>query len=330
MRVAPGAAVRYRREVVVAGVPNRGGSERGAGEAEGSVWRGDEGRAVRDDARAMIGREIDGHRLESVLGEGGTGIVFRAVHTARGDEIAVKVLQNKHRPDGNAAARFLRESTLEDLKHDNIVDVRSAGFLPDGRPYLTMELLEGEALDVRIEREGRLPIGESIRIGGDVLDGLAAAHRAGVVHRDVKPANVFLARQGDSTVAKLLDFSVARVSDAHSATVTASGDIVGTPLYLAPEQATGIKGLDGRIDLWAVGVLLYVLLTGSPPFAAKQLAELILKVVSEEPLRPSELREDIPTALSDVVMKALRKPREERFGSAEEMAAALRAVDLVG
>jgi len=282
------------------------------------------------DETQLRGTLVDGHRVEERIGAGGTGTVWCARHPETGASIAVKVLDTRHRLDGDAAARFLRESRLEELKHPNIVRVHSAGFLDDGRPYLTMELLEGESLEARFRREGPLPVADAVAIGRDVLAGLGAAHRAGVVHRDVKPANVFLARgpEGAET-AKLLDFSVARIASTDSATVTASGDVVGTPLYLAPEQATGIKGQDGRIDIWAVGVLLYHVLTGEPPFASKRLAELILKVVSEEPVPPAQRREDLPADLCAVVMKAMRKPREARYASAEAMADALGAVRLV-
>lgn len=279
----------------------------------------------------LIGLVVDGHRLSSELGSGGSGVVFRAICDESEACIAVKVLRSKHSSESDAGKRFLREATLEDLRHPNIVEVRSAGFLTDpsngrSRPYLTMELLRGESLDERIERDGAQAIGDTVRIIGEVLDGLSAAHEAGVVHRDVKPANVFLSREGDAPeVAKLLDFSVARVAAAAGATVTATGDIVGTPLYLAPEQATGVKGQDERVDLWAAGVLLYQMLTGQPPFATQQLAELILKIVSENPPPPTELRPEIPAALEAVVQRALRKPVAERFTSAREMAAALRS-----
>ncbi|MEZ4338219.1 MAG: serine/threonine-protein kinase [Sandaracinaceae bacterium] len=274
----------------------------------------------RDDT-GLLGQRVDGHRLVSVLGAGGTGVVFRA----EGDDgaIAVKVLRKKHGPDSDAAQRFLRESRLEGLRHPNIVTVRSAGLLEDGRPYLTMELLRGESLERRLGREVQLPIEDAVRITREVLAGLGAAHEAGVVHRDVKPANVFLAETGEGTVAKLLDFSVARVAAQGGARVTATGDIVGTPLYLAPEQATGVKTQDHRVDVWAAGVLLYHLLTGEPPFASKQLAELILKIVSETPRDPRSIRDEIPEPLAEVVRRALKKPVSERYASAREMARAL-------
>jgi len=277
----------------------------------------------------LRGTMVDGHRVEERIGAGGTGTVWCARHPDDDSKIAVKVLDTRHRLDGDAAARFLREARLEELKHPNIVRVHSAGFLDDGRPYLTMELLEGESLEARFRDQGRLPVADAVSIGAQVLRGLAAAHKAGVVHRDVKPANVFLAEGPDGETAKLLDFSVARIASADSATVTASGDVVGTPLYLAPEQATGIKVQDGRIDIWAVGVMLYHLLTGEPPFAAKRLAELILKVVSEEPVPPARLRPELPDALCAVLTRAMRKPREERFETADAMADALNAVALV-
>ncbi len=248
-------------------------------------------------------------------------MVFRAEHES--GAIAVKVLRKKHGPESDAAQRFLRETCLEGLRHPNIAAVRSAGLLEDGRPYLTMELLRGESLERRLEREGRLPIADAVRITREVLEALAAAHDAGLVHRDVKPANVFLAETPEGTVAKLLDFSVARVSSQGSARVTATGDIVGTPLYLAPEQATGVKTQDHRVDVWAAGVLLHHLLTGQPPFASKQLAELILKIVSERPPDPRAIRPEISEALSRVVQRALAKPVADRFATAREMIGAL-------
>lgn len=279
------------------------------------------GRRIDRDDTGLLGQQVGGHRLVSVLGAGGTGVVFRA--EGEDGAIAVKVLRKKHGPESDAALRFLRETCLEQLRHPNIVAVRSAGLLEDGRPYLTMELLRGESLERRLARETRLPLADAVRITREVLEGLGAAHEAGVVHRDVKPANVFLAETEDGVVAKVLDFSVARVASQGGARVTATGDIVGTPLYLAPEQATGVKTQDHRVDLWAAGVLLYHLLTGEPPFASKQLAELILKIVSETPRDPRTLRPEISPALSAVVLRALQKPVSDRFPSAREMARAL-------
>jgi len=265
---------------------------------------------------------VAGHRLVSVIGAGGTGVVFHA-ESPEG-EIAVKILRGRHAAGGEAAQRFLRETCLEGLRHPNIVAVRSAGLLEDGRPYLVMERLRGESLERRLLREHVLPIEDAVHVTREVLEGLSAAHEAGVVHRDVKPANVFLADSPEGPIAKLLDFSVARVASA-GARVTATGDIVGTPLYLAPEQATGVKSQDHRVDVWAAGVLLYHLLVGQPPFGAKQLAELILKIVSEAPPSPRALRPEIAPELERVVLRALAKPVAERYPSARDMIGALAA-----
>ncbi len=217
--------------------------------------------------------------------------------------------------------RFFREArAAAALDHPNICGIYETGEMEDGRLYLAMPLYQGETLKARIARAGTLPIPDALRIAGQIARGLNAAHRAGIVHRDLKPANVMLLPEGEL---KILDFGVARVADV---TVTRSRDTLGTVSYMAPEQVRGDR-LDGRADLWALGVVLYEMLTGRRPFEGQHEVAIAHAIVHAEPARPSALRSGSASELDALVLELSRREPGNRPASAEAVAAELAAME---
>ncbi len=289
------------------------------GGARGAAKEGDVGRLVH-------GR----YRLEAVLGRGGMGTVYAARHEVTGRRVAVKLLHP--RPDWSAAEveRLLREARISArLGHPNVIEVVDAGTDEDGAPFIAMELLRGESLRARLEREGRFDVATAIRVARAVLSALAAAHDAGIVHRDVKPENVFLAlREGDDERVLLLDFGISKVLKSHNGsiapeTLTETGAIVGTVAYMSPEQLRG-EEVDGRSDLWATGVLLYELLTGRTPFTGKTPALLTMSILMARAPSLDKAARGLPKPLVSLVA-ALLSPKRE--GRPERASAALATLD---
>ncbi|MEZ4325928.1 MAG: serine/threonine-protein kinase [Polyangiales bacterium] len=252
------------------------------------------------------------------------GTVWAAEHQLLKKVVAVKLLlpQQLH---GAARKRFEREARMAgSIGHPSIVKVFDMGHREDGAPYLVMEYLKGESLADRVETFGALDVSECVTIMTQVLGGLAAAHDKGIVHRDLKPDNIFLARQDDgSTRAKLLDFGVSKSLDESTLALTRTGAVIGTPYYLSPEQARGDQGIDHRVDIWAAGVLLYEMLTGTLPFTADNYNALLVKILTNTPVPPSRVRPSIPLEMENVVLRAMERDREQRFPSAQAMLEAI-------
>jgi eukaryotic-like serine/threonine-protein kinase len=264
------------------------------------------------------------YRIRSRLAEGETGTVYLAEHRGSGRQVAVKVLRPERARDPEAAARFLDEIQAAGAVRDpHIVEVLDAGALADGRPYMVMELLHGESLS-RALRRGRLPPALAVEYAAQAASGLDAIHARGIVHRDLKPDNLFLAvdpaRRGAGLL-KILDFGAAALAGQGA---RGAGSL-GTPLYMSPEQCAGNGAVDGRSDIYALGLVLYEMLCGAPPFRSERLSQ-ILEMHCRQP--PEPLLERLPTlprALAEVVHRALAKSPDDRFASAAEMAAAARA-----
>lgn len=277
---------------------------------------------------ALEGKLVEGkYRVIEMIGEGGMGRVYRAKNQVLENEVALKVLHDTLQGDTAARRRFEREGFVGGaLSHPNLVQLYDGGVLPDGRPFLVMELLKGEPLTDRLEREVTMSIADSIFVAEHVLRGLAATHEMAIVHRDVKPDNIFLRRElaGIDSV-KLIDFSVSKFVE-EATRVSIDGEVLGTAAYLAPEQAMGRRNLDHRVDIWALGVVLYEMLAGVPPFLEDSLIDTVTAIVHREPLRPSEIRPDIHPSLDELVMRALSKEREGRWPGAMQMIEALRDV----
>ncbi len=263
------------------------------------------------------------YRILRRLARGGMGAIYEAEHVRIGKRVAIKTLLPMFGDRPEMLLRFQREAKAASaIGHPGIVDVRDMGELPDGTPYMALELLEGLDWEARISEQGPQPIGSTVRLARRVCDALGAAHEAGIVHRDLKPANVFLVDDGEDI--KLLDFGVARFrpDGVEEATLTRTGVALGTVRYMSPEQAKGAV-VDHRTDLWALGVLLFHALTGDYPYDDASLPMLVVKICTEEPPRLAEHRRDIPEALEVVVRTLLARDRDERYQSCAEVSAAL-------
>ncbi|MFO0611692.1 MAG: serine/threonine-protein kinase [Polyangiaceae bacterium] len=250
----------------------------------------------------------DRYELVSLLGVGGMGEVWRARHVALDKAVAVKVLRFAA---PSARARFLREArVLAALRHEGLVEVHDFGETPHRFPYFVMELLEGESLANRLDRERQVPAREAVRIAVAVAEGLSAAHAAGVIHRDVKPDNVLLV--GSSRRPKVVDFGIASAQRDGDERLTVSGAVLGTPQYMAPEIIRGEEGGAGA-DVWGLAVTLYEMVAGAPPFASNDMIALFRKIV-EDPL-PFPRNAEMDGALFRVLAEALRKSPSERTPS---------------
>jgi len=256
------------------------------------------------------GTRIGDYVIEDKIGQGGMGSVYRAVHPVIGKHAAVKVLEVDAGQYG--LERFLDEArVVNQIGHPNIVDVFAFGETPDGRSYLVMEWLKGATLRERMDRAA-LSLAELRDVVRPLIRALAAAHGKGVVHRDLKPDNVFLVdRHDEPPLVKLLDFGIAKpASTEHRVARTATGAIVGTPLYIAPEQAKG-REIDAAADVYALGGMLFEMLCGRPPFVADNAMEIVAKHLMEPPPRPSQLA-PVPSALDDLIVAMLAKDPKAR------------------
>ncbi len=280
------------------------------------------------DAEISIGSVLDGrYRIDAVLGAGGMGCVYRGEHTGIGRAVAIKVLHADLGRNREASQRFQREALASGrLDHPNIVGVSDFGVIDDGPCYLVMEALEGESLGARLERDTRLPWQEALDIMRGVLLGLRHAHERGVVHRDIKPDNVFLAEKDGERIVKILDFGIAKLyaGSPNDPASTRAGLTVGTPAYLSPEQAVGGE-IKPPSDLYSATILLFEMLTGRPPFQEADPLAMLGAHVSREPPRLVEVAPDliVPPALEAVIQHGLQKTQAERIRTAQDYLAAL-------
>jgi serine/threonine-protein kinase len=272
-------------------------------------------------ADPLLGTTIGSWRVARMLGSGGMGRVYVAVQPQIGARVAIKVLKRESAADPDVVERFFNEArAVNMIKHEAIVDVIDLGRLPDGAPYIVMEYLDGASLGAIVRREKKLALGTLARIVGEVLAALAAAHGKAIIHRDLKPDNVFISPSGRVTV---LDFGVAKLAAGNdSMSSTQTGSLLGTPAYMSPEQARS-QPLDARADLYAVGVMLYEAATGTLPFVAQNLFDLLQMHVAKPPRPPRELEPEIPEAFEAVILRALAKDPADRFASAIAMREAL-------
>jgi serine/threonine-protein kinase len=271
----------------------------------------------------LLGTPIGVYRVARLLGIGGMGRVYKAVHPAIGSRVAIKVLSRECSDRRDLVERFFSEAKAVNLiRHEGIVNVLDLAVLPDGRPYIIMEYLDGAPLSAIVEQSvqhrAALPLGGIARLAVEVLDALGAAHAKNIVHRDLKPDNIYVAPSGRS---KVLDFGIAKLSDV-TGTATRTGSLLGTPHYMSPEQAMG-RVVDHRSDLYAIGVILFECATGHKPFAADALFDLLRMHIEAPPPSPRSLRPDMPPELEQVILAALAKLPDQRFQTAMAMSAAL-------
>jgi serine/threonine protein kinase/Tfp pilus assembly protein PilF len=277
----------------------------------------------------MIGKTISHYRIVEKLGEGGMGIVYIAEDTVLGRRVAIKTLTIKPGQDvHHFRTRFLREArAVSALSHPHIATIHDYGETNEGEPYIVMELVKGQTLSDLMMGES-LTIARAIEIIEQVAEALGEAHRNGVVHRDIKPSNVAINQRGE---VKVLDFGLAKQLNLDSLTdtdperqtlltsQTQEGTIIGTPLYLSPEQALGMGGVDQRSDIFSLGTLLYECVSGRPPFDGATRMEICTKVIRDDPTPPSQLNPDVPESLDRIALKALAKKPEARYQTADEM-----------
>ncbi len=269
------------------------------------------------------------YRVERVLGRGGMGYVLEATHVALGDRVAIKLLLPEAAGVPDIVARFLREGrAARQIQSEHVVQVTDLATLPDGTPYMVMEFLEGSDLADLLRARGRLSASDAMDLILQAMEALAEAHVLGMVHRDLKPANLFVTRRRDgSSLVKVLDFGIAKIgAGAGGAAMTQTNGMMGSALYMSPEQLQSAKSVDARADIWALGVIFYELLTGSSPFIAEELPQVLVKIMSEAPTPVSALRPDLPRELVDAIMRCLEKNRERRFPNVGELAGALAPV----
>lgn len=274
------------------------------------------------------------YRLRSFIGRGAMASVWSAEHVTLGRDVAIKFIHDEEIRSDQQVQRFLREArNAAAVQHRYIIDIFDFGQTSIGEPYMVMELLKGESFATRLSREPPLAVQALLQIVDQSLSGLHAAHEMGIIHRDLKPPNIYLVRDGDGVYPKLLDFGISlltgRRSDRDTAPrLTTDGTIIGTPYYMSPEQVRDVDDLDQRTDLYSMGVIVYEALTGDLPFTSEKVVDLIVKIATIEPPPLITTRPEIGQSLSDFVLRAISRERDERFVDALEMRRALQEVVL--
>jgi eukaryotic-like serine/threonine-protein kinase len=276
---------------------------------------------------SLFGRLVDGkYRVESLLGSGAVGAVFRATQLDLERPVALKVVRPEAAANPVSLKRFKREAVaLGRIKHPNIVTIHDSGTIDDAAAYIVMELVDGHSLRDEIQQVGHLDVAVALRLMAQMCSAVQAAHDVGVIHRDLKPENVMLEEHSDGAVAKVLDFGTAKLAgerDAGRTTLTSHKTKLGTPLYMSPEQASG-KEASVHSDVYSLGCIFYEMLTGVLPFTGKTIAMILLKHRGERPKPPSMRLATLPDWVDPVVLRALEKAPADRFGSAAEFASAL-------
>lgn len=277
-----------------------------------------------------VGAVVAGkYRIERKLGEGGMGLVVAASHLSLGGQVALKFLSSGEELRDVAATRLTREAqSVARIKSEHVARVLDMGTLESGDPFIVMELLEGMDLQKFVRKNGPLQVAEAIEYILQAAEGVADAHSFGIVHRDLKPANLFLSRKPDgSPFVRVLDFGIAKniqaPKEAGDVSLTAGTDVLGSPLYMSPEQIRNPKAVDPRADIWSLGAILYKLLTGRAAFEADNPSSTLAMIVMEEATPLRQLRPDVPADLEAVVHRCLEKKLELRFQSVDEFACAL-------
>jgi serine/threonine-protein kinase len=302
----------------------------GHGDAMESI-RG--GRDKNSEYDRLIGETLDGrYYVQKKLGEGGMGVVFAVKHTVIERPLAIKVLKREVMRDPATVKRFIQEARAASrIGHPNIVDVTDFGNTSDGMTYQVMELIDGVTLKEVVKKTSPLPIERVVRIGLQMARALVAAHGKGIVHRDLKPENIFLTeREGRPDFVKIVDFGIAKVAPIDGKTevgprLTRQGTVFGTPEYMAPEQAAGRSDTDHRVDIYALGTILYEMIVGKVPHKGQSMVQTVAMQMLDPVIPPSERRPDVkvPAELEALIMKALQKKRENRFESMSDLQTAL-------
>lgn len=285
-------------------------------------------RRVRGGGAGANGNEphVDGLRMIKKLGGGGMGVVYEAERDERPHRVAVKILNIELASRPELVQRFKNEArAVALLRHPNIVAAIDVGATDQGLPFLVLELLEGRTLEEELRAGGPMRIGRAVSLARQIASGLSAAHAQGIIHRDLKPGNVFLSRDADGREqAKVLDFGVSKFQSSWSERQTKTGELLGTPNYMAPELFSDARAANARTDVYGLGSTLYEMLTGRPPFIGGNFPVLMLQIMSDPPPSLVQQRPDVPTELHAVIERALDKANERRWGDLEAFAEALK------
>ncbi len=288
----------------------------------------DDGASGTDDTAVAPGALLVGkYRVEKMLGHGGMGVVLLAHDEMLGRRVALKFLHEGLCYEKTIVGRFLREARLAaKIQSEHVARVIDVGTLGNGAPFMVMEYLEGRDLGEVREEAGTLAVPLVLEYLLQACEAIAEAHKLGIVHRDLKPSNLFLTKRADgSPLIKVLDFGISKPTADMNAPLadpglTTTQNILGSPLYMSPEQLRNAKGVDARADVWSLGVILYELLAGVPPFMGESVAELLVVIVSDKQPPLSSVAPGVPAELSEIVDKCLAKPRDQRFASVSELA----------
>ncbi|MGO9707956.1 MAG: serine/threonine-protein kinase [Polyangiaceae bacterium] len=266
------------------------------------------------------------YRVERVLGVGGMGAVVAATHLQLEEQVAIKFLHAETAMNAESVARFLREGkAVIKIRSEHAVKVHDVGKLETGAPYLVMEHLDGDDLNTILERNGPLPMTDVVDFILQGCEAIAEAHTLGIIHRDLKPANLFLTRRADgSPCVKVLDFGISKASaKGPDVAMTKTQAVMGSPRYMSPEQMRSTRGVDGRTDIWAIGIIMYELLSGAPPFNGESMTELCAQILQDIPAPLPRVLPQIPAQLDAVVQRCLAKDPDQRFNNLAELATAL-------
>lgn len=272
------------------------------------------------------------YRLVRMIGQGGMGSVWEGEHVTLGTRVAIKFIEHELADSDEARERFDKEArAAASLQSRYVVAVHDHGLMPDRRPFIVMEYLQGQTLEDRAVARGRLDLVEASLIIAQVAKGLAKAHELGIVHRDLKPENIFLtdSPDDDEQVAKIVDFGIAKFTvgaPSGMSSSTRTGTILGTPVYMSPEQARGLRDIDSRSDLWALGVVVYRCVVGRLPFQGEAVGDIVVKICTQDPVLPTLVDPTLPKALDAWFSRCVAREREERFASVKELAASLLVV----
>jgi serine/threonine-protein kinase len=288
------------------------------------------------DSPVIEGQILAGkYRVERVLGSGGMGVVVAAWHLELEQRVAVKFLHPLALERADTAERFRREArSAAKIKSEHVARVIDIGIMEGNVPYMVMEYLEGHDISDEMARVGMLPMEDSVDFVLQAIEALAEAHAAGIVHRDLKPANLFIATRADGTrIVKVLDFGISKSllgGSVAELSLTRTSVLIGSPLYMSPEQMRSARDVDTRTDIWSLGVILYEMITGRPPYTGDSIPALCASLLSDVPVSMQAIRPDVPIALEDIVMCCLAKDREQRFASVGELARALAPFGSIG
>src|SRR5579863_4287317 len=269
------------------------------------------------------------YRVEKVLGVGGMGVVVAAHHIQLDEKVAIKFLLPAMLGNREVVGRFAREARAAvKIKSEHVVRVSDVSTLENGAPYMVMEFLEGGDLADRIQRQGPLPIEQAVDFVLQACVGVASAHGIGIVQRDLKPANLFCLRGNDGQfIIKVLDFGISKVTNPSAShaggSMTQTASVMGSPFYMSPEQMQSAKEVDARTDIWALGIVVYELLTGSTPFVGESYAQIAIRVATASFAPVRSFRSDVPAGLEAVILKCLEKDKGRRYGNVAELALAL-------